>query len=220
MRSLVSLLAGPVVLLSVIAPAAGAAWNDGHDRCGSCHLDAADRPGRGAADRCTGCHAGTLAAELAGASQPTSGHVGAGPALACTACHDPHDGALTVAEASAATGALDAASRACVTCHRTRLDRAGDAGQFNHPVGLTLPAALHARATLPLADVHGTADAADDVIACTTCHTVHVGAHPSLLRWAASAEAAACAGCHGDVGGTAVAAIGRGTLLPERPATR
>ncbi len=131
-------------------------------------------------------------------------------ALKCSTCHDPHDPVNpaglrtvggTIALPADSRARLDRISRFCVSCHQDMLQfRDRNRKHFiRHPVGLrpvVIPPPGAGPFPLPLADVAGTRSTRDDVVACTTCHYVHSGPNPYLLRWDRAYEPTMCAFCH------------------------
>jgi len=215
--------AGPAGLLFALIPvlvAAGGppappgdparALEDPHARCDHCHVaesvqqDAEnDRSGKPDADCCLACHR-----EIAGGREPIangSRHLNA--IVDCLSCHVPHpDGTryrLRVDEESArvSDAALDPSTLLCLDCHEAFLQTEPQhGGNYTlHPVGITVPRMVEGAPgapELPLADIHGTADPEDDIIACTTCHFQHESPNPDLLRWREEKMVAACTLCH------------------------
>ena len=126
--------------------------------------------------------------------------------LDCLTCHDPHgeDGHSTVLRDRQGPAILspnaraDKVSRFCVGCHEDMSRFGGMARAYSrHPIGLTAEVVRDPYLPeLPLADIAGTGDPSDDVIACTTCHFVHNGPNKYLLRWDRSIEGYVCGQCH------------------------
>lgn len=126
--------------------------------------------------------------------------------LDCLTCHDPHGGdghstALRDKQGPAilsANARVDQVSRFCVGCHEDMSRFNGTALAYSrHPIGLTAVVVHESYLpVLPLADINGTEDRSDDVVACTTCHFVHNGPNKYLLRWDRSIEGRVCGQCH------------------------
>lgn len=184
-----------------------------HGECVSCHSTegAGSREFRQAFARCRDCHppaprpAGTtdrlVAGHVAIAEEAASG------AESCSTCHAPHSGTSPGMLRTRDDGTQrfdgdpDAGSRLCLSCHAQHGRwRGGGAGAYaRHPIGIPVPAdsmVSGAVVRLPLADVHGTEDPLDDVIACTTCHDVHDSRNADLLRWPQGESKAWCTACH------------------------
>ncbi len=126
--------------------------------------------------------------------------------LDCLTCHNPHgeEGRSTVLrdrqgpQILSATARADKVSRFCVGCHQDMSRFGGMARAYSrHPIGLTAEIVRDPYLpVLPLADIEGTEDLSDDVVACTTCHYVHNGPNKYLLRWDRSIERQVCGQCH------------------------
>ena len=135
---------------------------------------------------------------------PLAGHV---YHLDCTACHNPHlrDAPfllrpLDSGATEAAPSRLDAVSRACLRCHGDHADLTTTKGKHRkHPLAVRpgpeyAPASFHE--PLPLLDEKGSDDRSAGLLGCTTCHLVHSGPNPYLLRWRRSEAVKACGTCH------------------------
>jgi len=211
----------PIAVAAVVV--VGTAEARPHAECGDCHvrgITGAVADNRAAlVARCESCHADHAVAvdsrgTVIGAGHVLPGHrtrLGAAPGggpgfdtLDCLDCHDPHPNgrsrqlkALARSFATDTGGQLDPISAFCAACHPSMVD-VGSAGHYRrHPVGVRV--ASGSRTELPLLDVAGTPSPADDVIGCTTCHAVHAGPEPYLLRWSADEQGATCLGCHASI---------------------
>lgn len=174
---------------------------------------------------CRECHAAksgddALAARYDPSAKGLSGHLEASGVtppggfvlihqLDCMTCHAPHANgrAHQLREVDAAVAAVstpgarvDATTAYCLGCHVKFGETGGFGNHYTrHPVGLRVAASrrearpgLH----LPLLDVRGTLETADDVIGCTTCHLTHASSNRYLLRWPPEQQIEACTSCH------------------------
>jgi predicted CXXCH cytochrome family protein len=187
---------------------AGADEGPGAETCLGCHADI----GRSSTDSAMPASyqddfvsGHVMAKEMYSPRLPQGGHR-VQESLDCLSCHDPHggDGKTTTLRDKqgpavlSALGTVDEVSRFCVGCHEDMSRFGGMAQAYSrHPIGLTADVVQRSYLpVLPLADVHGTADPSDDVVACTTCHFVHNGPNQYLLRWDRSIEGHVCGQCH------------------------
>lgn len=210
-------------LIPILAAAGVAARGseDPHSRCDHCHVEDAEAPALPDARCCFNCHLEIEAGsrQTGGGSRHLSAVIGEAPGLVtagrvdarasvdCLSCHRPHpDGTrcrLRIDESSARVSdtELDPSSLLCLECHEAFLqtEPQADGNYTLHPVGIAAPRMVEGgpgAPVLPLADIHGTADPGDDVIACTTCHFQHESPNPDLLRWGEEELVAACTLCH------------------------
>jgi predicted CXXCH cytochrome family protein len=209
-RRPVSIVCIVTVLLVAMPLTAIAATPDGtgnpHARCENCHAGPSRSPATSDGTRpdahcCLVCHwalleaaavSRHLGADLAvapGRSVPVDG--GKDDRVDCLSCHLPHP----------ADTLLDPQSLLCLECHGSFLQTApADEGDYTiHPIGIPasgMTPGPPGSPVLPLADVHGTPGASDDIIGCTTCHFAHGGPDPDLLRWSEDELVAACTQCH------------------------
>jgi predicted CXXCH cytochrome family protein len=125
--------------------------------------------------------------------------------LQCLSCHEHHPNdrpnQLRVAvgadgEPDLSLSHLDPISQSCMCCHHEAAKFKLGQKHLRHPVGIQATIRRQREEPLPLVDVHGTADARDDVIACTTCHYAHTGPNPDILRWNPEEQGEACTVCH------------------------
>jgi len=187
---------------------AGSENGPGAETCLGCHEEIGRSSAEGAIpasfqDDFVSGH--VMPAEMYRPRLPQGGHR-VQESLDCLTCHDPHggDGQTTTLRnrqglaVLSATATVDEVSRFCIGCHQDMSRFGGMAQAYSrHPIGL--PARMVQRSylpVLPLADVHGTVDPSDDVIACTTCHYPHNGPNQYLLRWDRSIEGQVCGLCH------------------------
>jgi len=132
--------------------------------------------------------------------------------LECLSCHEHHPNdrpcQLRVVEEdgepAASVSHLDPISQSCMCCHPEAAKFKVGQKHLRHPVGIQATIRRQREEPLPLVDIYGTADAGDDVIACTTCHYAHTGPNPDILRWEPEKQGEACSVCHdrGGAGGT------------------
>jgi predicted CXXCH cytochrome family protein len=95
---------------------------------------------------------------------------------------------------------LSRISHLCISCHPGHEPaHAANGSWAKHPVGIPLASGSSATEdgpVQPLEIVEGSQDGPREVIACTTCHSIHDPAGPYLLRFREDTMVEFCTGCH------------------------